>query len=87
MLTKSLSPSKEGSGEYKRSIPSSRSHDLTLCCRLLGKHPINIVHIPVLPATIMLAVFMHGGLWTIEDTRLDRRERGREEEENVKTAM
>ena len=51
----------------------------------MGKHPVNVVHIPVLPATVVLAVFMHGDLWTIEDTRLERegerREGGTEERE------
>ena len=77
VLTKSLSPSKEGSGEYKRSVLPPRSHDLALCCCLMGKHPVNVVYIPMLPATIVLAVFMHSDLWTIEDARLGR-ERERE---------
>ena len=80
-LTKSLSAGKEGSGEYKRSIPPSRPHDLTLRCRLMGKHAVDVVDVPVLPATIVLAVLVHGDLWTIEDTRLEsekKRERVRE---------
>ena len=54
----------------------------------MSKHPIDIVHIPVFPATIVFAVLMHGDLWTIEDTRLERereRKEGREVERMFKS--
>ena len=50
----------------------------------MAKHPVNVVHIPVLPATIVLAIFMHGGLWTVEDTRLEREREGGREERGVR---
>ena len=45
----------------------------------MAKHAVNVVDVPVLPASIVLAVFVHGDLWTIENTRLEReRERERD---------
>ena len=39
----------------------------------------------MLPATIVLAVLVHGDLWTIEDTRLEReKKRERESERESK---
>jgi hypothetical protein len=38
----------------------------------MGKHSVNVVYVPVLPVSIVLAVLVHGDLRAIEDTRLER---------------